>query len=92
MNAHVTYVEVFFDVGLGAVLTEMDGISTTEGIRPEGYVGGGVRVFLSPVASLRFEYRQHLYPRADGREGEEGGIATPSELSLGLGFLLGGTR
>lgn len=92
MNAHVTYVEAFFAAGLGAVLTTMAGLDGTDGIRPEAYVGTGLRLFLSPRASARLEVRQHVYPRADGPEAEDGGIATPSELSLGLGFLFGGAR
>jgi hypothetical protein len=83
----VIYVDVFFSAGLGAVYTTGDEIDGAEGIRPEALLGAGVRVFLSHALSLRFEYSQLGYLRADDAGGESGALATPSELTLGLGVL-----
>lgn len=92
MNSSVVYVDVSFLAGLGAVYTTAEYLDGAEGIRPEAMLGAAVRVFLSRTTSLRFEYRQLGYLRADDPAGEAGGLATPSELTIGLGFLFGGGR
>jgi outer membrane beta-barrel protein len=90
MNRSVVYVDVSLIAGAGAVYTVADYLSGAAGVRPEALVGAAVRVFINRTTSLRFEYRQLAYPRADGPMGEAGGLAFPSELSIGVGFLFGG--
>ncbi len=92
MNSSVIYLDVFATAGGGAVYTVADDIGRDASLRPEVYLGLGLRVFLSRALSLRLEYRQLAYLRVDDPSGESGGLATPSELSIGLGFLFGGAR
>jgi outer membrane beta-barrel protein len=92
MNSSVVYLDVFATAGAGAVYTDADDIGRDASLRPEVYLGLGIRVFLSRALSLRLEYRQLAYQRVDDPSGEGGGIATPSELSIGLGVLFGGGR
>jgi outer membrane beta-barrel protein len=83
MNRSVVHADLSFLAGLGAVYTTGDDIDAAEAVRPEIMAGASLRIFLSRGASLRFEYRQGAYLRAD-----DGGVATPSELTIGLGILL----
>lgn len=92
MNRKVLHVDVFFSAALGAVYTTAEYLDGAEGIRPEAMLGLGTRVFLSRGLSLRLEVRQLGYLRADDPSGEAGGLATPTEISLGLGLLFGGGR
>ncbi len=91
LNRRVVYVDVSLVAGAGAVFTEGEQIDGAAGIRPELLTGVGLRVFLGRKLSLRFDYRQLVYLRAADGE-ESGGVATPSELSVGLGLLFGGKR
>jgi outer membrane beta-barrel protein len=90
LNSSVIYVDVFASAGGGAVYTAADDIGRDASVRPELYLGLGMRVFLSRALSLRLEYRQLAYLRVDDPSGESGGLATPSELSIGVGWLFGG--
>jgi outer membrane beta-barrel protein len=92
LNASVLHIDVYLSAGAGAVYADAGDIGAGSSVRPELYGGLGLRLFLTKTLSLRFEYRQLAYLRADDPSGDSGGVATPSELSIGLGVLLGGAK
>jgi outer membrane beta-barrel protein len=53
------------------------------GIKPEGMLGMGFRLFMSRSVAVRLDYRQYLFPKSDQ------GVALPSEFTLGVSWLSG---
>ena len=58
--------------------------------RPDFHLGAGVRLFMGSRWLLRLELRQHVYLRPESGVGGGGGLGFPTEVSLGVGILLGG--
>lgn len=51
-------------------------------IKPEGVLGGGLAWYFSDHVSVRADYRQFIFQKVSG----VGGVANPSEVSLGFGW------
>lgn len=86
-NANLSHFDINLVAGLGVVQVESptpdrSGFQTE--IKPEGTLGAGMRFFLTDFMTLRMDYRQGIFQKAGG------GVSTPSELTLGLSFFLGG--
>lgn len=89
LQRKLSHFDLYVLAGFGVVSTQLpnaDRDGTVSEIKPEGIAGLGVRVFVNDWLSVRTEYRQGFF--AEG--GDEGGVAVPVELTLGLAFLLGG--
>lgn len=91
LQRKLSHFDLYLAAGFGVVSTqipnaERDG--TTAEVKPEGIGGFGVRVFVNDWFSVRADYRQGFFAEGD----EDGGVAVPVELTLGLSFLLGGDK
>jgi outer membrane beta-barrel protein len=53
-------------------------------IEPEALLGVGLRFFLTESFTMRLDFRQFIFSKVGG------GTATPSEVTLGISFFLGG--
>lgn len=83
LNRSLNYFDVYLFGGFGAVVKQ-----TEENIRdlnvtavPEGVIGGGIMYFFSNDVVLRLDVRQFIFAKASG------GVANPTELSLGLMYM-----
>lgn len=55
-------------------------------ITPEGLVGGGLAYYFLKRAAIRVDFRQFIFQHVQFDEGGGGGVAKPSEVSLGFGL------
>ena len=90
LNKKVAHFDMFllFEAG-GVYVQGEDSLGLKGGVWPEVGLGLGIRFFLSKRVSLRFEFRQRLAVR-EGLGDDSIRLAFPSEISLGLAFVLGG--
>lgn len=84
-NKSVQYFDVYVFGGVGAVIKET---TADFGREPEtsgdveGSLGIGLQYFLNKDMALRVDYRQFIFPKVTG------GVANPSEISLGFSYYL----
>jgi len=79
----LTYFDVFLFAGAGIVITETTptfNAAPEKGVKPEGALGGGMAFFFGQNFALRGDFRQFVFPKVKS----VGGVANPSEVSLGL--------
>lgn len=84
-NSILNYFDVYLFAGAGVVVTETVPDFNAEAekeVKPEGALGAGVAFYLGESAALRLDYRQFVFQKVEG----VGGVATPSEASLGFGW------
>jgi len=90
LNSKVAHFDLYFLFEAGGVYTQgEESLGLEGGVWPEVGLGLGMRFFLSQRVSLRFEFRQRLAVR-EGLGDDAIRLAYPSEISLGLAFVLGG--
>ena len=88
LQRKLSHFDINLQGGFGVLQTESPpqngiGHNVTE-LKPEGIVGAGFRFFLTDNITLRVDYRQFIFQKVNG------GVATPSELTLGVSFFTGG--
>ncbi|MEK6608039.1 MAG: outer membrane beta-barrel domain-containing protein [Myxococcota bacterium] len=89
----VIHFDGYLLAGAGALRTVVDPDDANKDaakIVPEAVLGAGLRAYFTRRLSLRVEYRQVLYMRPDTQDSDDGGLSTPSELSVGIAALFGG--
>ena len=88
-NKSLNYFDFFLLGGAGTVFRSTQSTigDEIEEVRPavEGMLGGGLIFFLSQRVSLRLDFRQFIFQKVTG------GVANPSEISLGVMFMPGGS-
>jgi outer membrane beta-barrel protein len=90
-NRRVAHFDMYFLFEAGGVYTDgEESLGLKGGVWPEVGLGLGLRFFVAKRISLRFEFRQRLAIR-EGLGEDSLRLAFPSEISLGLAFLLGGS-
>jgi len=85
-NSSIVHFDLNLTAGLGAVIVEqmIDELGNHElKASFEGNLGAGVRFVFLDFVGLRFDFREYLYGKQD-----DNGLATASELSLSVSFLL----
>jgi outer membrane beta-barrel protein len=84
-DSAVQYFDIYLFAGAGVVVAQtvpdFNAPADTE-IKPEGAVGAGMAFYLGNHAHLRLDFRQFIFEKVSG------GVANPSEVSLGFGWLL----
>ncbi len=91
LGGGVLHFDGFLSAGAGVVRTGAEPeLRLRAAIRPDLHLGLGLRVFLGRRWLLRLELRQHLFVRPEDDDGRGGGVGFPTEVSLGVGVLLGG--
>ena len=89
-NKSLNYFDFYLLGGAGTVFKSTQATigSDEELVRPavEGMLGAGMFFFLSQRWSLRLDFRQFIFTKVTG------GVANPSEVSLGLMFMPGGNN
>lgn len=81
----ILYFDLFLFAGAGVVFAEtvpdfgMENDPDQE-IKPEGALGGGLAVYFGQHFAGRIDYRQFVFQKVVG------GVANPSEISLGVSF------
>lgn len=84
-NSGLLHFDLFLFAGAGVVVAQttpdFNADPETE-IKPEGALGGGIAFFLGDHVVGRVDFRQFVFPKVEG----VGGVANPSEVSLGLGY------
>ncbi len=82
----IGYFDFYLIGGAGVVLTQVENNTNPEGgpvqAKPEGVVGAGLSYYFLDNAAVRLDYRQFIFAHA----GNVGGVATPSEISIGAGW------
>jgi outer membrane beta-barrel protein len=88
LQRKLSHFDINLQGGFGVLQAESpppNGIGEPEKeIKPEGIVGAGFRFFLTDNITLRMDFRQYIFKKVNG------GVATPSELTLGVSFFTGG--
>lgn len=85
-NTVLNYFDLYLMGGAGLVITETQtdfNADTSAEFKPEGVLGGGIAFYFGQNASLRVDYRQFVFQK---HEDNGGGVANPSEISLGFGW------
>ena len=80
-NRSIRYFDVYVFGGVGMVVKQTTpdvGAAPQVGLDPEGALGAGAMYFLGNHLALRLDFRQFLFQKITG------GVATPSEVSLGV--------
>ncbi len=85
LGTKLAHFDWFFVAGFGVVQTRSPeegflGVRHINEIKPEAVLGTGWNLHLSQRFALRWDYRQFIFQK------EAGGVALPSELSLGASF------
>ncbi|WP_249756119.1 outer membrane beta-barrel domain-containing protein [Microvenator marinus] len=84
-NTILNYFDLYLFAGAGLVITETVpdfNAEPEQEFKPEGALGAGMAFYLGDHATLRIDFRQFIFAKVAG----VGGVATPSEASLGLGW------
>ncbi|MFP4600312.1 MAG: outer membrane beta-barrel domain-containing protein, partial [Persicimonas sp.] len=84
-SSALNYFDLYLFGGVGMVVTETQNDFNTPpdtGVKAEGVLGAGLAFYLGENASIRMDYRQFVFPQVN----PPGGIAQPSEVSLGFGW------
>jgi outer membrane beta-barrel protein len=88
LQRKLSHFDINLAAGFGVVQTDSpneERTATESQFKPEGIVGAGFRAFLTESFTLRLDFRQFIFQKVGG------GVATPSEISLGVSFFfLGG--
>lgn len=84
-DSSLKYFDLYLFGGAGIVVAQtvpdFNADPETE-IKPEGAIGAGMAFYLGQSAHLRLDFRQFIFQKVSG------GVANPSEVSLGFGWLL----
>lgn len=83
-NKSLKYFDMYLFGGVGTVVKQTTpdiGADPSVGVDVEGALGAGLMYFLGERFALRLDFRQFLFRKITG------GVATPSEVSLGLTFM-----
>lgn len=84
-NSALNYFDFYLFAGAGLVITETVPDFNEEpesDFKPEGALGAGLAYYLGDNAAVRIDFRQFVFQKVEG----VGGVANPSEVSLGLGW------
>lgn len=84
-SSGLNYFDVYLFAGAGLVVTETQpdfNADPEKEFKPEGALGAGMAFYLGEHAALRLDFRQFVFQKVEG----VGGVATPSEVSAGLGW------
>lgn len=88
LQRKLSHFDINLAAGFGVLGTESppeDGVGNpVSEVKPEGIIGAGFRFFLTNNFTLRVDYRQFIFQKVNG------GVATPSEITLGVSFFTGG--
>lgn len=84
-NDNLFYFDMYVFGGAGMVVSQTqsnygDDPNTT--VKPEGVFGAGMAVYAGEHAGMRIDYRQFVFQKVD----PPGGVANPSEISLGFSW------
>lgn len=82
-NSALAYFDMYVFGGAGIVITETQSNFNAEpstSVKPEGVLGAGLAFYLGDHATIRLDFRQFIFEKVTG------GVANPSEASLGLGW------
>ncbi len=89
-NKSLNYFDFYLLGGVGTVFKSTQSTigSEEETVRPavEGTLGAGMFFFLGQRTALRLDFRQFIFTKVTG------GVANPSEVSLGFMFMPGGNK
>lgn len=81
----LTYFDLFLFAGAGLVVKETTPTFNAEPereIAPEGALGAGIAFYFGNSVTLRADFRQFVFEKVAG----VGGVANPSEVSIGVGY------
>lgn len=81
----IKYFDVYIFGGAGLVVAQTVPNFNAEAetaYKPEGALGAGMAFYLGQSAHLRLDFRQFVFEKVSG------GVANPSEVSIGFGWLL----
>lgn len=84
-NTALSYFDIFLFAGVGLVITETTpefNAEPEQEFKPEGALGAGMSFFMGNHFALRADFRQFVFQKVAGI----GGVANPSEVSLGLSY------
>lgn len=84
-NSGLVHFDLYLFAGAGIVVAETTpdfNAKPESEVKPEGALGGGMAFFFGDHLVGRVDFRQFVFPKVEG----VGGVANPSEVSLGLGF------
>ncbi len=79
------YFDMYAFGGAGVVVTQTQteqGAEPSTTAKPEGVIGAGMAVYAGRHVGIRLDYRQFVFQKVEG----VGGVANPSEVSLGLAW------
>lgn len=82
-NSGILHFDLFLFAGAGMVIAETTpnfNADPEQEIKPEGALGAGLAVFFGDHFAGRVDYRQFVFQKVVG------GVANPSEISLGVSF------
>jgi len=88
----INYFDVYLFGGAGMVVTKTPEFANQPlsdidpQIKPEGVLGAGVSFFVFDGGVIRADFRQFLFQKVPPENGGPGGVANPSEVSLGFGW------
>jgi outer membrane beta-barrel protein len=85
LNNTINYFDFYVFAGFGLLVKQTQGTFNADpssGVAPEGALGAGMIFFLSNDWAVRADYRQFVFQKITG------GVANPSEVSLGLTYFL----
>jgi len=84
----LNYFDFYLFAGVGLTVTETPPTFNADPVaevKAEGAMGAGLAYYLGTHAALRIDFRQFIFPKVAGAGG---GVAKPSEVSLGLAYFL----
>ncbi len=82
-SSALNYFDLYLFAGAGLAITQTtpDFNAPKEAdIKPEGALGAGMAFYFGQHTTLRLDFRQFVFQKVNG------GVANPSEVSLGLGY------
>lgn len=82
-SSALNYFDLYLFAGAGLAITQTtpDFNAPKEAdIKPEGALGAGMAFYFGQHATVRLDFRQFVFAKVNG------GVANPSEVSLGLGY------
>lgn len=85
LNGAINYFDIYLFAGFGLLVKQTESTFNADpstGVTPEGALGAGMMFFLSNDWAMRLDYRQFVFQKITG------GVANPSEVSLGLSYFL----
>jgi outer membrane beta-barrel protein len=85
LNGAINYFDMYLFAGFGLLVKQTESDFNAEpstGVAPEGALGAGLMFFLSNDWAVRADYRQFVFQKVTG------GVANPSEVSLGVSYFL----